>query len=143
MPQALWPHWYLIDALVVDRAFAEIPQAVVSARTIAAGEPISEGIFGWALAAAGQTAQALEILETLTERRKTHYCPAVPIAWIYLGLGEDQRAIDWLEVAFDERDPLLTMVFASAAHDRLLGDHRNDALLRRMNFGGVLPTLAF
>ncbi|MES1261829.1 MAG: protein kinase, partial [Acidobacteriota bacterium] len=140
VPQALWPHWYLIDAYVVNGDFAEIPGAVATARPIAAGEPISEGIFAWAYAAAGHTGEALRILEALKDRRTKLYCPAVPIAWICLGLGEYQQAIDWLEIAFEERDPLLTMTFVNPSHDALRRDPRFERLLRRMNFGGELPT---
>ena len=139
-PQALWPHWYLIDALGVSEAIDEIPAAVAKARPLAAGEPISEGIFGWALALAGDRTEATRILESLRERRTHHYCPATPIAWIWLGLGELRKAIDWLEIAYDEGDPLLAMAFVNPSNDVLRDDPRFQNLLRRMNFGGELPT---
>ena len=122
--------------------FHKIPLAVETARPIAAGEPISEGIFAWAYAASGHTEEALRILEALKERRTKLYCPAVPIAWIYLGLGEFQQAIDWLETAYEERDPLLAMIFVNPSHDALRSDPRFENLLRKMNFGGELPTAA-
>ncbi|MDQ1473248.1 MAG: hypothetical protein QOJ99_4728, partial [Bryobacterales bacterium] len=141
VPQALWPHWYLIDAYGVNGDFDKIPGAIETARPLAAGEPISEGIFGWAYALAGHTVEAHRILDTLQKRRTQHYCPATPISWIYLGLGEYQQALDWLDIAYDERDPLLAMVFVNPSHDALRADPRFDSLLRRMNFGGELPTV--
>jgi serine/threonine protein kinase/tetratricopeptide (TPR) repeat protein len=141
VPQALWPHWYLIDAYGQNRDFDEIPAAVATARPVAAGEPISEGIFGWALALAGHIGEARQILEALRERRRHYYCPATPISWIYLGLGDYQQALDWLDTAYNERDPLLAMVFVNPTHDVLRSDPRFEALLRRMNFSGELPTL--
>ena len=143
VPQALWPHWYLIDGMVVNGDLEGIPQAIETARPIAAGEPISEGIFAWAYAAAGHTAEALRILESLQARRKEHYCPAVPIAWIYLGLKQYDLAIDWLETACAERDPLLTMIFVNPSHDALRSDPRFEKLLLRMNFASELPTVAY
>jgi serine/threonine protein kinase/tetratricopeptide (TPR) repeat protein len=141
VPQALWPHWYLINAYGVNGDFDKIPGAIGTARPVAAGEPISEGIFGWASALAGHTAEARQILQILEQRRTQHYCPAMPIAWIHIGLGEYQQALDWMEVAYDERDPLLAMAFVNPTHDVLRQDARFEALLRRMNFGGELPTV--
>ena len=92
---------------------------------------------------AGHTAEALRILESLQARRKEHYCPAVPIAWIYLGLKQNDLAIDWLETACAERDPLLTMIFVNPSHDALRSDPRFEKLLLRMNFASELPTVAY
>jgi len=140
VPQALWPHWYLIDGYVVNEDFSKVEDAIGKARPLAGGEPISEGIFAWALAALGKREEAERILNQLIARRADHYCPAVPIAWIYLGLKEPQKALDWLETAYRERDPLLAMSFVNPTHDQLRGDPRFDRLLRRMNFGTELPT---
>jgi serine/threonine-protein kinase len=140
VPQALWPHWYLIDGYGMNRDFGQIPGAIETARPLAAGEPISEGIFGWAYALSGNIEEARAILVSLVERRKHQYCPAVPIAWIYLGLAEYQKAIDWLQIAYEERDPLLAMSFVNPSHDAIRTDARFEALLRKMNFGGELPT---
>ncbi|NDJ10916.1 MAG: hypothetical protein EBY17_06950 [Acidobacteriia bacterium] len=133
-PPAIWPHWYLINALASNRDFAEIPGAIAQARQLAAGEPVSEGIFGWALALAGDHEEARRMAAELTERRASVHSPAVPIAWIHLGLGDHEAALDWLETARLERDPLLAMSHVNPTHDVLRDNPRFQALLHQMQF---------
>lgn len=133
-PPALWPHWYLINALASNRDFSEIPGAIAQARQLAAGELVSEGIFGWALALAGDHEEARRIATELAARRASAHSPAVPIAWIHLGLGDHEVALDWLETARLERDPLLAMSHVNPTHDVLRNNPRFQALLGNMQF---------
>jgi len=52
----------------------------------------------------------------------------------YLLAGEAERALDWLERSFEERDPSLP--YLASGHktfDLVRGHPRYDALLRRLN----------
>ena len=60
----------------------------------------------------------------------------VAIAWRYIYAGDYDRAMDWLEEAFEVRDPILTGIGTSPLYDPLRSDPRFQDLLRRMN----LPT---
>jgi serine/threonine-protein kinase len=53
------------------------------------------------------------------------------IAWRYCDAGDYQRAIDWLEEAYEVRDPMLPYI-GDPGYDPLRSDPRFQALVRRM-----------
>ena len=55
------------------------------------------------------------------------------MAMIYIGLGEIDKAFDWLERAIEERDSMILTLFRSAFFDPLRSHPRYKALLRKMN----------
>ena len=80
---------------------------------------------------------------TIGEPREREYAPAFCIARVYCRIGESEKAIDWLEKAFEERNG--EMVFlkgeieGSADDDPLkfLGrDPRVEAILDRVQTSG-------
>jgi Tfp pilus assembly protein PilF len=46
---------------------------------------------------------AKKVIERLIEQSKERYVCSVDMAGIYVGLGEPNRAFQWLEKAFNER----------------------------------------
>jgi tetratricopeptide (TPR) repeat protein len=73
--------------------------------------------------------------EELAEQSKKRYISAIPIARLYAFADEKDKAIEWLEVAFEEREPFLLGSFrAGILHDRLQSDPRFHDIMRRMNF---------
>ena len=80
------------------------------------------------------------ILDRLLEMRRRQYVPAICLARVYSRLGETEKAIEWLETAFDERNGEMVFLqgeIAGAAEDdplnRLGSDPRVKDLLRRMS----------
>jgi hypothetical protein len=74
------------------------------------------------------------VLNELTELSKQKYVPAWAMAEIYVGLGEKDRAFEWLEKAYDERFAgLLASIKVDPIYDPLRSDPRFADLLRRMN----------
>ena len=57
---------------------------------------------GYAYSKAGRTEEARKILDYLLEKRKAEYVPPYMIAVSYVGLGDFEKALDWLEKGFDE-----------------------------------------
>lgn len=51
-------------------------------------------------------------------------------------LGEKKKALDWLELAYEQRDPNLIMIRHSAEFNILHNEPRFLALLKKMNLGG-------
>ena len=66
--------------------------------------PVERGLLATYYGLAGRHKEARQILEELQELGKTRYVPATSVAGILLGLGESNRAWQWLEKAVRERD---------------------------------------
>ena len=96
--------------------------------------PANLGTVGYLYAAAGRRAEALDILSQLMELRKSAYVPASALADIYLGLGDQQEALRWLERAYEERDVSLVWLNVFWRYDPLRSDPRFQAILRGMDF---------
>jgi DNA-binding winged helix-turn-helix (wHTH) protein/TolB-like protein/tetratricopeptide (TPR) repeat protein len=91
-------------------------------------------LLGYMYAISRRTSEAYKALEELKERAKrTHVLP-YDIAVIYVGLGEKDRAFEWLEKSFAERDEGLLYLRVDPVLDSLRSDPRFADLLRRVGF---------
>jgi hypothetical protein len=62
----------------------------------------------------------------------------VEIAAVYAALEEKGRCFDWLEAAFQQRDPLMRFLAVDPRFDPVRGDARFPELLRRIGFTAAL-----
>ena len=96
--------------------------------------PFIAGFLGYAYARNGQKDKATETLAELnrlaSQRFVTPFCQAL----IYLGLGEEDKALDWLEKAYDARSYWLTWLKVDPKFDPLRSNRRFQALYAKMNF---------
>ena len=77
------------------------------------------GYLGYAYAMAGQRDKALEMLETLQDRAKRQYVIPYAFAPLYVGLGENDKAIEALWRDYEERaTPFLLWVKVFPVFDR-------------------------
>jgi len=113
-----------------DEAIAEFQKAVVGWQNAA----FPTAALGHAYAVAGQEAAAREVLDKLLARSKKEYVSPYEIAVIYAGLGDKDRAFEWLEKAFEERATLLVYFRMDPRIWSLRSDPRFQQLLHRMNF---------
>ena len=65
--------------------------------------------------------------------RSVRHFPPVDIAQLYLMAGENSRALDWLELGFEEHAAGMPYLSADPLYDPLRDDPRFQVLLRRMN----------
>jgi len=72
-------------------------------------------------------------LAHLTEQTGRRHVSPYPLAMGCAYLGESGTALDWLEKAFEARDPGLTVLRVDPRCDPLSSEPRFQALLRRMN----------
>jgi serine/threonine-protein kinase len=70
---------------------------------------------------------------TLTERECRSYVPAIRIARLYAHASEEDRALEWLEKAYERRETPLIHLGVGWDWDCLRGDPRFEDLLRRMS----------
>jgi serine/threonine protein kinase/tetratricopeptide (TPR) repeat protein len=95
-------------------------------------DPAATGALGHAYALSGRRAdaqQALLKLEGLSIRR---YVAPFDAAVIYVGLGDKDRAMEWLEKAYDDHSAWLVWVKVDPRFNSIRDDPRYHDLLRRM-----------
>jgi len=111
------------------KAVAEIEKALGSPRP---GDPHAS--LGYIYALTGRRAKAEKILREMTQLSRRRYVPAEYFAEIYIALGERDRAFEWLEQAFEQREAYLCYINVEPRYDSLRSDPRFRALLLRMSF---------
>jgi len=80
-------------------------------------------------AVSGNSGKALEILNELITASTNKFVPSELIANIYVGLGETDKAFEWLEKAFQERQ----LEPSSPLLDPIREDPRFIDIMYRMN----------
>jgi TolB-like protein/Tfp pilus assembly protein PilF len=87
---------------------------------------------GHAYALSGRRAEATKILEKLEEMSKRSYVPPYDFAVIFTGLGDKDKALEWLHKAHEDRSAYLVLLNVEPIWDSLRSDPRFTDLLRRM-----------
>ena len=85
-----------------------------------------------AAAVHGDRARVYQLLGELEQRATSQFVAPYFVARIYAGLGDEMRAIEWLEKAYDARDECLTWLKVDPTMDSLRTDARYPDLLRRV-----------
>jgi hypothetical protein len=71
--------------------------------------------------------------EVLSGRSNRSHVPAMRIARMYAHAGENDRAFEWLEKAYEERETTMIHLNVGWDWDGLRDDLRFHSLLRRMS----------
>lgn len=121
----------LIQKGMHAEAIAELKQAV----ELSNGNPVMMAALGHAYAVAGRESEAQAVLDRLNDLSRKRYVSAFHVALIYCGLGEFERAFEWLEKTFAERDAWLIWLRVEPQLDPLRSDTRFADLLRRLGLG--------
>ncbi len=124
-------YWFLADAYVEKGDFASAIATIENA-PIALNDPVTLSAAAHAYGKAGERRKALEILSELESQSSQEYEQAFHIAQIYLGLGDHEQALAWLEKACDERSVWLIWLGVDPKFDPLRSDPRFEDLLRRV-----------
>ncbi len=93
--------------------------------------PYREALLGYAYGVCGETEDARRILNGLLQQAREQPFPAVAVAHVYIGLGDKDRAFEWLEKAIDQRDLSVDLQW-DPVYRTMRPDPRYTALLRRM-----------
>jgi TolB-like protein/tetratricopeptide (TPR) repeat protein len=126
--------WYLGFAMIEHGEAAEAVRVLERSAALSGRNPAVLGVLVRAYARGGRSTEALRVLGELTRRREAGYVPAAAFVNAYLGLGDYERALEWLDRAFDERSKILLHLKVHLFFDPLRNDPRYEALQRRMNF---------
>lgn len=88
---------------------------------------------GYACAANGDRTTAEQILQDLEELSKQRYVSPANRAAVYLGLGEKGKALDWLEKAYEDRDPIFWWIDGDQLYDSVRNEPRFQALVQKID----------
>jgi tetratricopeptide (TPR) repeat protein len=102
-----------------------------------ANTPNSRAIFkatlGFVYGQSGRAAEARRILaELIDSRTAKQYISPFHIALVYVGLGENAKALEWLDRAEQERDPFVIYIQVDPNFDSLRGDPRFAKLINKL-----------
>jgi len=88
---------------------------------------------GFAYGMSGQYGKAKIIAREMLERNKDAYSGLCSVAAVYAGAGDNDKAFEWLEKAYDIRDPWILLINVAPRFETLRKDPRFKALLKKMN----------
>jgi tetratricopeptide (TPR) repeat protein len=96
------------------------------------GTPRSVAALGYAHARLKERGEAFRALDQLVVLSNQRYVSAAFFATVYLGLGDKEQALRWLERAYDEHSVNLALIKVSPLWDPLRGDPRFEALVAKV-----------
>jgi len=130
-----YAHWNLGRAYEMKGSLREALAEYRKARQLT-DDPRTLAMLGHGLAVSGKRDEALRTLDQLKEMAKQRYVSAYSFAIVYVGLGEKDEALQWLERDYQDRDFELTSLKVDPLLDSLRSDPRFADLVRRV---GLAP----
>ena len=97
-------------------------------------EPTYHWHLGYIYGVAGKREKAQEILNYYLELSKKEFVWPASIGAIYIGLGEKDKAFEWLEKSYELREAWMIHLKVDPIFDSLRSDPRFQDLVDRMNF---------
>jgi TolB-like protein/Tfp pilus assembly protein PilF len=130
-PGFYYAHWNLGSALAAKGAIGAAIGEYQKARALD-DDPFVLGLLGHAYASSGNKMEAEKILDELKELSKERYVSAYSFALVYLGLGNKEEALRWLEKSYQDRTGNDLVYFrVEPLLDPLRGDPRFEELVRK------------
>jgi adenylate cyclase len=91
-----------------------------------------QGLLGYAYAISGNRPKAEEILRQLEEMAKRQYVSSTAFAMIYVGLGEKQKALNWLEKSYEDQESACWYLTVEPIYDSVRSEPRFQALVQKV-----------
>ena len=88
------------------------------------------GYLGYGLAKVGEREEAKKILDRLIEKSKSSYVAPTIVAMIYAGMGDREKAFEWLDKAAQVKDPQLVFLPLDHPWFELRSDPRFSKILK-------------
>jgi TolB-like protein/Tfp pilus assembly protein PilF len=114
--------------------YTDAVRAFRAAEAAAPELPDCVALQGYAHARAGGKREALKQLDRLRRLARRRYVPAFLFGGVYLGLGEHDKALQFMEQEYDARGWYLLLIKQGPQFDPLRSQARFQALMRRLNF---------
>ena len=125
-------HFWLGQAYEKKGLYREAIASYEKAVSLSASSPETLASLGHAYAARGETAKAQKVLDQLKALSKRRYISPYFTALIYEGLGDKDRAIEYLEKGLDERSRSMPFLKVDPMLDSLRRDLRFTELIKQV-----------
>jgi TolB-like protein/Flp pilus assembly protein TadD len=112
--------------------YEEALASAMKARESSAGNTEAISLIGQTYGVMGRRDEAEKILAELQALSARKFVPPYNFATVYIGLGEMQAALDWLEKAYNVRDVHMIFLGVEPKWDPLRSHPRFESLLRRV-----------
>jgi len=131
-PNYQWALWRLGGTQMAMHDYASAIETLEKDVEISKRSDSALGTLGRAFGLAGRRDEAHKILDELLDLSRQRYVSPQSIVAVYVGLGDRDKAFEWLEKCYQERANSLTWLNASPADNPIRSDPRFDDLLRRI-----------
>ncbi len=131
-PNFFWSYLWIGEAYVEKGMREEAITEIRKAAALSAGNTRVQATLGYAYAVSGRRREALGVLNELKVRSQQSYVSPYFMAMIYAGLGDNDRTLDWLEKAYQERFSYLVLLKVDHVFRNLRSAPRFQELLRRV-----------
>jgi TolB-like protein/DNA-binding winged helix-turn-helix (wHTH) protein/Tfp pilus assembly protein PilF len=128
------PHLVVGQAYEQKGDFASAIHELKKAVELSHGTPLMVSALAHAYARAGDKIEAEKLLAELVAESTKQYVSPYYLAVVYVGLGRDQQAMDWLEKAFADRSNGLVFLKVEPELDSLRANPRFIALQKKLGF---------
>jgi DNA-binding winged helix-turn-helix (wHTH) protein/tetratricopeptide (TPR) repeat protein/TolB-like protein len=135
-------HTRLGMALAAKKDFPGAIREFQEASRLSGPDPYLEGLTGYAQALGGDSKDARNLLTDMIKRSRNKFVPAFSVALLYIGLGDRDRAMDWLERADQDRSTYMVYAKVDPLLESLRSDQRFIALMKRMDLQGAEVQIA-
>ena len=130
-----WHAHLVLSAIYAEGSnFAEAVTEAEKAALTSGGNSQAIALKAYALARSGKMAEARSILSEMQKLSATRYIPAYNFAIVHNALGDTEKALDQLEIAFKENNVLMVFLKVDPKWNNLRSEPRFIALSRQMNF---------
>ncbi len=126
-------HMFLGRVYVQTKMFAEAVAEFKKADDLSGGEAFYRAWLAYGYAVSGQTRQARRILSELKKLPNDGYAPPYDVAAVWMGLGEKEQALKWLETAYEDHAAYIPAINVEPVFEGLRSEARFEELVRRMN----------
>jgi eukaryotic-like serine/threonine-protein kinase len=128
-------HYYMGKAWWAEGLLEPAIESLQRARTLFGDSPAVTGTLASCYASMGRPTEARALLDEVLEAAARRYVPCHNIAEAYIGLGEKDHALEWLEKAYEERDSQLIWLKLDPIYQSLRSEPRFVALRKKMRLG--------
>jgi TolB-like protein/DNA-binding winged helix-turn-helix (wHTH) protein/Tfp pilus assembly protein PilF len=125
-------HFHLGRAYMAKNMYPQAIAEYQKAQATLGETPAIVMAIGYANAKSGNRAAARKALEELHAQSKQRYVPALYFGAVYIGLGDADAGMSWLEKAYREHSDYLIYLNADPMADSLRSNPRFQAVLRKI-----------